>query len=75
VAENRDQVALTPGFHLQNAEPVLVIVAGDALDKAGQNLRRSRRPCSGDLAMMDAETSGFQDSFGRLLDLMSLPSS
>ena len=44
VAEDSDQVALTPGLDLQNAEPVLVVMEGDALDQAGQDLYRGARP-------------------------------
>ena len=47
VADDGDQVALTTGLHLQNAEPGLVVVEGDALDETGQNLNRGARPrCS-----------------------------
>ena len=40
VAENRDQVALPAGFDAQDAEAVLRVVEGDALDEAGQDLGR-----------------------------------
>ena len=35
VTEDGDQVALAAGFDAQHAEPVLVVVKGDALDEAG----------------------------------------
>jgi hypothetical protein len=35
VTEDRDQVALTAGFDAQDAEPVLFVVEGDALDEPG----------------------------------------
>jgi hypothetical protein len=44
VAENRDQVALPASFDPQDAEAVLVVVEGDALDKTGQNLGWRARP-------------------------------
>src|SRR5712671_1781544 len=44
VAEDGDQVALPAGFDTQDAEAVLVVVEGDALDQTGQSLGRSARP-------------------------------
>ena len=44
VAKNCDQIALPAGLHLQNAEPVLVVMEGDALDQTGQNLCRGAHP-------------------------------
>jgi len=41
MAEDGDQVALTAGFDPQHAEAVLGVVKGDALNQAGQNLRRA----------------------------------
>jgi hypothetical protein len=35
VAEEGDLVAFTAGFDAQDAEPVLFVVEGDALDEAG----------------------------------------
>src|SRR5215469_6061134 len=46
VTEHGDQVALTAGFDPQHAEAVLVVVEGDALDQAGQDLGRARRRCA-----------------------------
>ena len=34
VAANGDQIALTPRLHPQSAEPVLLVVEGDALRQA-----------------------------------------
>ena len=46
VAENGDQIALTPRLHPQYAEPVLFVVEGDALNNTGQGLdRRARLHC------------------------------
>ena len=39
VAEDGDQVALAAGLDPQHAEPVLVVVEGDALDQTGQDFR------------------------------------
>ena len=67
VAENRDQVALTAGLDTQDAEAVLVVVEGDALDEAGQDLGWCARPeWLHHPGMMDAEMSGFQNSFDRI---------
>jgi hypothetical protein len=44
VAENRDQVALPAGFDTHDAEAVLVVVKGDPLDQAGQDLGWRARP-------------------------------
>ena len=38
LAENGDQIALTPRLHPQYAEPVLLIVEGDALHQATEDL-------------------------------------
>jgi len=46
VTENRDQVALAAGFDTQDAEAVLSVVKGDAIDEAGQNLGRRACPWS-----------------------------
>jgi hypothetical protein len=35
MTENCDQVALAAGFDAQDAEPVLFVVEGDALDEPG----------------------------------------
>ena len=40
MAEDSDQVALATGLHLQDAEPVFLVVKGGALDEAGQDLGR-----------------------------------
>jgi hypothetical protein len=40
VAENGDQIALTPRLHPQYAEPVLRVVEGDALHQATEDLGR-----------------------------------
>jgi hypothetical protein len=37
MADEDDEIALTAGFDPQNAEAVLGVVEGDALDKPGQN--------------------------------------
>ena len=39
MANDGDQVALTAGFDLQNAKPVLFVVEGDTLDQTGQSFR------------------------------------
>jgi hypothetical protein len=44
VAEDGDQVALAAGFDTLDAEAVLVVVEGDALDQTGQDLGRGARP-------------------------------
>jgi hypothetical protein len=41
MTEDGDQVAPVAGFDAQHAEAVLLVVEGDALDEAGQNLRRT----------------------------------
>jgi hypothetical protein len=67
VAENGDQVALAARFDAQDAEPVLCIVEGDALDQTSENL--GWRACLGWLhhpRMMDAEMAGFHNSFDRV---------
>jgi hypothetical protein len=38
VTEDGDQVTLAAGFDAQHAEPVLLVVKGDALDEAGEDL-------------------------------------
>ena len=38
VAHDRDQVAMAPRLDPQNAEPVVRVVEGDALDQPGQDL-------------------------------------
>src|SRR6516165_1355761 len=40
MAENGDQIALTPRLHPQYAEPVLLVVEGDALHQATEDLGR-----------------------------------
>ena len=42
-----DEIALAAGFDPQHAEAVVGVVKGDAVDQAGQNLRRAYRqgPC------------------------------
>jgi hypothetical protein len=44
VTKNRDQVALPASFDTQDAETVLFVVEGDALDQTGQYL--GRRACA-----------------------------
>ena len=38
MADDGDQITLTASFDTQNAEAVLGVVEGDAVDQAGQNL-------------------------------------
>jgi len=42
-----DEIALASRFDAQHAEAVVGVVEGDAVDQAGQNLRRAYRqgPC------------------------------
>jgi hypothetical protein len=44
VAEDGDQVALAAGFDAQHAEAVLIVVEGNALDEAGEDLGWRARP-------------------------------
>jgi hypothetical protein len=44
MAENRDQIALSAGFDTEDAEAVLRVVEGNALDQTGQNLGWRARP-------------------------------
>jgi len=41
MAKNRDQVALTAGFHPRHAKTVISVVKRDALDQAGKDLGRA----------------------------------
>ena len=62
MAEHGDQVALAARFDTEDAEAVLGVVEGDALDQTGQNL--GWRACPGWLhhpGMMDAGMSRFQE--------------
>jgi hypothetical protein len=54
VAENGDQIALTPRLHPQYAEPVLLVVEGDALHRvrACTPIARDVVPGAGALSMM-----------------------
>jgi hypothetical protein len=45
MANEGDEIALTAGFDPQHAEAILGIVERDAIDQAGQDLRRARRRC------------------------------
>jgi hypothetical protein len=40
MADDRDRVALPARLDPQNAEPVFVVMEGDAVDEAGQDLGR-----------------------------------
>src|SRR5215472_18025099 len=55
VAENGDQIALTPRLHPQYAEPVLLVVEGDALYQATEDIGRcacaASLPHGGDLIL------------------------
>ena len=54
VADDGDEVALPPGFDLQDAEAVLEVVKGDAVDQPGQDLGRGARPrCFGHQDLVD----------------------
>jgi hypothetical protein len=44
MTEDGDQVALPAGFDTQDAEAVLIVVKGDALDQTGQDLGWRARP-------------------------------
>ncbi len=59
MTEDGDQVALTAGFDAQDAEAVLVVVEGDALDEAGQDLGwRARLWCLRHQGMMEIKILG-----------------
>jgi hypothetical protein len=45
VADDGDEIALAPRLHLQDGEPIVGIVVGDALD--GTRERFERRCCLG----------------------------
>jgi len=47
MADEGDEIALAAGFDPQHAEAILGVMEGDAVDQAGQNLRRAYRqgPC------------------------------
>jgi hypothetical protein len=49
------QVALAAGFDAQHAEAVFFVVEGDALDEAGQYLRRARRRYAPHPGIMEIE--------------------
>ena len=53
MTEDGDQVALAAGFDEQHAEAVLLVVEGDALDEAGQNLRRTHHRRARHSGMME----------------------
>jgi hypothetical protein len=54
MADDGDQITLTASFDTQNAEAVLGVVEGDAVDQAGQNLGwRSRLGWLHHLRMMN----------------------
>src|ERR1700738_3700170 len=66
VAENGDQIALTPRLHPQYAEPVLLVVEGDALHQAtGEDLGRCAcagwLPHGGDLILAPHVTHASRD--------------
>jgi len=42
MADDGHQIALAAGFDPQNAEAVLLVVVGDALDESGQDLPAGR---------------------------------
>src|SRR5712671_4192979 len=65
VAEDGDQVALPAGFDAEHAEAVLVVVEGDALDEAGQDLRRTHRRCARHPGMIEIKILGrYRDQAG-----------
>jgi hypothetical protein len=65
VTEHGDQVALAAGYDPQYAEAVLVVVEGDALDQAGQDLGRTRRRCARHPGIMEIGFLGrYQDRAG-----------
>src|ERR1700731_3200132 len=65
VTKDSVQVALAAGFDAENAEPVLFIVEGDALDKAGQDLRRTQRRSARHPGMMEIKILGrYRDRAG-----------
>jgi hypothetical protein len=53
VTKEGDQVTLAAGFDAQHAEAVLFVVKGDALDEAGQDLRRTDGRCVRHPGMME----------------------
>jgi len=65
VAENGDQIALTPRLHPQYAEPVLLVVEGDALHQATEDLGRCAcagwLPHGGDLILAPHTTHASRD--------------
>jgi hypothetical protein len=67
VTKDGDQVTLAAGFDAQHAEPVLVVMEGDALDEPGQGLdRRARLQCMVHRAMMEFRILGcHRDRLGR----------
>ena len=65
MAENGDQIALTPRLHPQYAEPVLLVVEGDALYQATEDLGRcacaGSLPHGGDLILAPHTTHARRD--------------
>ena len=65
VAENGDQIALIPRLHPQHAEPVLLVVEGDALHQATEDLGRCAcagwLPNDGDLILAPHTTHTSRD--------------
>ena len=65
VAANGDQIALTPRLHPRYAEPVLLVVEGDALRQATEDLGRCAcpgwLPYGGDLILAPHTTHASRD--------------
>ena len=65
MAENGDQIALTPRLHPQYAEPVLLVVEGDALHQATEDLGccacAGSLPHGGDLILAPHTTHASRD--------------
>src|ERR1700719_492358 len=65
VVENGDQIALTPRLYPQYAEPVLLVVEGDALHQATEDLGRcacaGSLPHGGDLILPPHTTHASRD--------------
>ena len=68
VAANGDQIALTPRLHPQYAEPVLLVVEGDALRQATEDLGRVAcpgwLPYGGDLILAPHTTHASREGLG-----------